>query len=112
MGMGIFETVSDDTIKRGDCTDIYFVRTEETLEKEGINPLVSMEVTAAALPYPWGVVCGLSDVLVLLYGLPVTVDAGGPQNENFHPRHVVPPKDRHARSKSAMDSCASVRPPA
>jgi nicotinate phosphoribosyltransferase len=73
--MGIFETVSDDTIKRGDCTDIYFVRTEETLEKEQINPIVSMEVTAAALPDPCGIVCGLSDVLALLSGLPITVDA-------------------------------------
>ena len=26
-----FETVSDETIKKGECTDIYFVRTEETL---------------------------------------------------------------------------------
>lgn len=75
MVMGIFETVSDETIKRGDCTDIYFVRTEEILEKEEINPMVSMEVTAAALPDSWGVVCGLSDVLALLCGLPVNVDA-------------------------------------
>ncbi|MFA5413929.1 MAG: hypothetical protein WC295_00430, partial [Methanoregula sp.] len=29
MVMGIFETISDEAIKRGDCTDIYFVRTEE-----------------------------------------------------------------------------------
>jgi len=75
MVMGIFETVSDETIKRGDCTDIYFVRTEELLEQEQKNPMVSMEVTAAALPDPWGVVCGVSDVLALLSGLPVTVDA-------------------------------------
>src|SRR5512136_614055 len=73
--MGRFETVSDETIKRGKCTDIYFMRTEETLKKEHINPLVSMEVTASALPDTWAVFCGLSDVLSLLEGLPVTVDA-------------------------------------
>src|SRR5512137_1687877 len=73
--MGRFETVSDETIKRSECTDIYFVRTEETLKKEHINPMVSMEVTASALPYTWAVFCGLSDVLALLQGLPVTVDA-------------------------------------
>jgi nicotinate phosphoribosyltransferase len=73
--MGIFETVSDETIKQGECTDIYFVRTEETLKKEHINPLVSMEVTASALPDTWAVFCGLSDVVSLLEGLPVTVDA-------------------------------------
>jgi nicotinate phosphoribosyltransferase len=73
--MARFETVSDETIKQGKCTDIYFVRTEETLGKEHINPLVSMEVTAAELPGSWAVFCGLSDVLTLLEGLPVMVDA-------------------------------------
>lgn len=70
-----FETVSDETIKRGECTDIYFVRTEEALFRENINPFVSMEVTAAALPDCRSVFCGLSDVITLLEGLPVTVDA-------------------------------------
>ena len=36
--MATFETVSDDTIKKGYCTDIYFVRTEETLRLAKINP--------------------------------------------------------------------------
>ncbi|MFA6226631.1 MAG: nicotinate phosphoribosyltransferase [Methanoregula sp.] len=71
----MFDTVSDETIRRGECTDIYFGRTEETLQAEGINPEVVMEVTASALPDAWSVFCGLSDVLVLLEGLPVTVDA-------------------------------------
>lgn len=73
--MGMFDTVSDKTIKQGECTDIYFVRTEEVLAREKINPLVSMEVTAAALSETWGIVCGMADVLALLEGLPVTVDA-------------------------------------
>ncbi|MCX6688278.1 MAG: nicotinate phosphoribosyltransferase [Methanoregula sp.] len=86
--MGMFETVSDEAIKRGDCTDIYFVRTEETLEKEAINPHVVMEVTAAALPDTWGIVCGLSDVLALLSGIPVTVDAM-PEGTVFFPNEPV-----------------------
>jgi len=73
--MARFETVSDDTIRRGECTDIYFVRTEETLKRENINPFVTMEVTAAALPDNWAIFCGSSDVITLLEGLPVTVDA-------------------------------------
>ncbi|MDD1696822.1 MAG: nicotinate phosphoribosyltransferase [Methanoregula sp.] len=73
--MAGFDTVSDDTIKKGDCTDIYFVRTEETLRLEKINPVVCMEVTASALPDDWAVFCGLSDVIALLEGIPVTVDA-------------------------------------
>jgi nicotinate phosphoribosyltransferase len=73
--MGLFDTVSDETIRDGECTDIYFERTEETLQAEGINPEVVMEVTASALPDAWAVFCGLGDVLALLEGLPVTVDA-------------------------------------
>jgi nicotinate phosphoribosyltransferase len=73
--MAVFETVSDDTIKKGYCTDIYFVRTEETLRLAKINPVVSMEVTASALPDDWAVFCGLSDVIALLEGIPVTVAA-------------------------------------
>lgn len=73
--MGIFETVDDETIRNGDCTDIYFQRSEEILNREGINPDVVMEVTAPSLPDPWGIFCGLSDVIGLLEGLPVTVDA-------------------------------------
>ena len=73
--MGTFLTVSDGAVKRGECTDIYFVRTEEALGRDGLNPGVVMEVTAAALPDAWAVFCGLADVLTLLEGLPVTVDA-------------------------------------
>ena len=73
--MGMFDTVSDETIRRGECTDIYFERTEETLQAEGINPHVVMEVTATALPDSWATFCGLSDVIALLEGVPVTVDA-------------------------------------
>jgi nicotinate phosphoribosyltransferase len=73
--MGMFDTVSDETIRRGECTDIYFERTEETLKAEGINPHVVMEVTATALPDTWAIFCGLSDVIALLEGVPVTVDA-------------------------------------
>jgi nicotinate phosphoribosyltransferase len=73
--MGMFDTVSDETIRRGECTDIYFERTEETLRADGINPHVVMEVTATSLPDTWAIFCGLSDVIALLEGVPVTVDA-------------------------------------
>lgn len=73
--MGTFLTVSDEAIKNGECTDIYFVRTEEALKNDRINPHVVMEVTATALPDEWAIVCGLADVIALLDGMPVTVDA-------------------------------------
>jgi len=73
--MGTFLTVSDETIKNGECTDIYFIRTEEALKNDRINPHVVMEVTATSLPDAWAVFCGLADVITLLDGIPVTVDA-------------------------------------
>jgi nicotinate phosphoribosyltransferase len=73
--MARFETVNDETIKKGECTDIYFVRTEERLRLENINPVVSIEVRVSALPDALAVFCGLSDVIAHLGDLPVTVDA-------------------------------------
>jgi nicotinate phosphoribosyltransferase len=73
--MGTFLTVSDEAIRNGECTDIYFIRTEEALKNDNINPHVVMEVTATSLPDSWAVFCGLADVLALLDGIPVTVDA-------------------------------------
>jgi nicotinate phosphoribosyltransferase len=73
--MGRFATVEDDWIRRGECTDIYFVTTEEILRRSGRNPVIAMEVTAAQLPMEWAVFCGLDDVLSLMEGIPVTIDA-------------------------------------
>ena len=73
--MGRFEIVGEDAIRDGRCTDIYFRRVVDVMEKDGVNPRVTMEVTAAGLPDPWGVFCGLDDVVRLLEGVPVDVDA-------------------------------------
>ena len=71
----MFDTVWDEKIKLGECTDIYFQRTEDTLRRDNRNPDVAMEVTATFLPGDRAVFCGLADVLALLEGLPVAVDA-------------------------------------
>lgn len=73
--MSGFDTVPDETIKRGECTDIYFLRTEEALKADGLNPDVVMEVTATSLPGSWAVFCGLADAIALLEDVPVTVTA-------------------------------------
>ena len=86
--MGLFQIVDEGTIKNGDCTDIYFLRSEEVLRKEGKNPHVVMEVTVTGLPDEWGVFCGLEDVIALLTGLPVTVDAM-PEGTMFLPNEPV-----------------------
>jgi nicotinate phosphoribosyltransferase len=86
--MARFGTVRDETIKQGNCTDIYFVRTEEILSRDAINPEVCMEVTASALSDTWAVFCGLNDVITLLEGLPITVDAM-PEGTIFFPYEPV-----------------------
>lgn len=86
--MGRFRIVDDQTIGEGMCTDIYFLRTEEILHREGLNPQVTMEVTATSLPSSWGVFCGLEDVLTLLEGVPVSLDAM-PEGCRFFPNEPV-----------------------
>ncbi len=88
IGMGRFLLVGEDAIRNGRCTDIYFERVTKVMEKDGVNPHVTMEVTAAALPDPWGVFCGLSDVVELLEGVPVDVDAM-PEGAVFGPNEPV-----------------------
>jgi nicotinate phosphoribosyltransferase len=86
--MGRFETVDEDTIRKGGCTDIYFVRSEEVLEADDMNPCVVMEVTAGALPDEWAVFCGLNDVSALLEDVNVDIDAM-PEGTVFHPHEPV-----------------------
>ncbi|MBN1194474.1 MAG: nicotinate phosphoribosyltransferase [Methanomicrobiaceae archaeon] len=86
--MGSFHIVPAVAIKNGTCTDVYFQRVEEILKEEGINPLVTMEVAAAALPSSWGVFCGLDDVLTLVEGLSVDVTAM-PEGSIFYPGEPV-----------------------
>jgi nicotinate phosphoribosyltransferase len=46
----------------GDTADIYFVRTREILEKEGLNPVATMEVFGSRA----GILCGIEEVKALL----------------------------------------------
>lgn len=51
-----------EAVLSGDTADVYFARTLEILEKEGINPLATMEVFANKNGY----VCGIEEVTALL----------------------------------------------
>ena len=86
--MGRFATVSDERIRNGECTDIYFQRTEEILGLSGKNPHVEMEITAGSLPGEWAVFCGLDDVISLLEDRPVSLLAM-PEGSLFHPNEPV-----------------------
>ena len=58
--MRLFHTASDDEIRSGRTTDVYFVRAKRVLEAKGRDRVrVVAEVTAGSLPdgTPWGVLC-------------------------------------------------------
>jgi nicotinate phosphoribosyltransferase len=52
----------DPSVLSGETSDIYFLRTKEILEKEGLNPVVTMEVFTSRA----GMLCGIKEVKVLL----------------------------------------------
>lgn len=71
-----FHVASEKDIKSGKTTDIYFDRTKQILEKEGLMDWeVTAEVTSGSLPngWNWGVFTGLDEVVSLFKGLPVDV---------------------------------------
>jgi nicotinate phosphoribosyltransferase len=83
-----FHLASQDEIKSGNTTDIYFIRTREILkEKQLENIKVTMEVTASSLPkkWPWGILCGLDEVANLFEGTPIDIFAM-PEGSVFYAR--------------------------
>lgn len=73
--MKLFHTATDDEIKNGEVTDIYFLRTLEVLKAKGIKKRVAMEVKANNLPngYTWALLVGIEEVAKLLEGIPIDV---------------------------------------
>lgn len=73
--MKIFHTATDEEIKKGEVTDIYFLRSIEVLQAKGIKKRVVMEVKTNSLPqgYGWALLAGVEEVAHLLEGLPVDV---------------------------------------
>ncbi|TLZ99892.1 MAG: hypothetical protein E6J97_05105, partial [Methanobacteriota archaeon] len=64
-----FYIATADEIRAGRTTDLYFVRTLDILKKAGRSRAnVVAEVTTGALPndWPWGIFCGLEEVVHLL----------------------------------------------
>ena len=71
-----FYIATDEEIKKGLTTDIYFERTRIILEKYRMSDVrVAMEVTCGKLPrgWPWAILCGVEEALKLLEGHPVDV---------------------------------------
>ncbi|MFQ5847609.1 MAG: nicotinate phosphoribosyltransferase [Candidatus Methylomirabilales bacterium] len=73
----MFHTAREEDIKAGRVTDVYFLRTLEILRRGKIDAAAAAEVTVSAFPdsRTWGLVAGMEEVVGLLEGLPVDVDA-------------------------------------
>ncbi|MFX0183217.1 MAG: nicotinate phosphoribosyltransferase [Candidatus Hodarchaeota archaeon] len=72
----IWFLATEDDIREGRTTDIYFLRTQTVLQNESLDREVYAELTASSIKdSDWGVVAGVEDVLELLIGKPVDVYA-------------------------------------
>ncbi len=71
----LFWISKEDEVKEGLTTDAYFLYTKEILEKEGLNPRVTIEVFARKVDHNWGVVLGIYEVAKLLEGMDIDVYA-------------------------------------
>src|SRR6266508_2727735 len=72
-----FHTASDDEIKRGEVSDVYFARTVQILEARGDRTRVKAEIYLKSLPtdWQWGVLAGIEEAAALLTGIPVDVSS-------------------------------------
>lgn len=73
-----FFIASEDEIKKGLTTDVYYLRTRDVIIKRGkADVKVSMDVHAYSMPegYEWAVLAGIEEVAKLLEGLNVDVYA-------------------------------------
>jgi nicotinate phosphoribosyltransferase len=83
----LFHVATDEEIKRGETTDIYFVRTKQILEAKGLDKVKALaEVTSGKLPedWEWGILCGVEEAVRLFEGYPVNVHSM-PEGSVFRP---------------------------
>lgn len=73
----MFHTVSDEEIRSGKVTDVYFERAVKILKAKQINKRVKAEFVVKRFPhnYRWGVFAGLEECLEIFRGLNVSVKA-------------------------------------
>jgi nicotinate phosphoribosyltransferase len=74
--MRLFHIASDEEIRGGETTDVYFRRTMQVLRAKGLDGVrVVAEITSHSLPrgWPWGILCGVEEAARLLEGRKVNV---------------------------------------
>ena len=83
-----FQIATEEEIKKGETTDVYFVRTNEILQKEGLTEQrVVAEVTTGSLPrdWDWAVLAGVEEAVHLMEGISVKVESL-PEGSIFRPK--------------------------
>jgi nicotinate phosphoribosyltransferase len=72
-----FHIATEDDIRSGQTSDIYYLRTKRIIESKGVDKKVVAEVTVGKLPenWRWGVFCGLEEVIALYEGFQVDLYA-------------------------------------
>jgi len=85
--MSGFHVASDEDIKSGRTTDVYFKRTMRVLEAKGMTGVrVAAEVTTSSIPggSGWGILAGVEEAARLFEGVPVNVYSM-PEGSVFRP---------------------------
>lgn len=88
--MRLFHYATDEEVKKGKTTDIYFVRTKQVLRAKGLDKLnVVAEVTPGEIHkgWPWGILCGIEEEAKLFEGCPVNVYAMPEGSVFYHTDH-------------------------
>jgi nicotinate phosphoribosyltransferase len=82
-----FHHATDEEIRNGQTTDIYFSRTKQIIETKKLDQLNALaEVTSGKLPegWPWGVLCGIEEEASLFEDVPVDIYCM-PEGSVFYP---------------------------
>jgi len=86
----MFHTASEEEIREGGTTDIYFQRTREILRKKNWDAKVVAEVSASSLPHgwSWALLAGVEELAHLFEGQDVDVFSMR-EGSLFHPMEPV-----------------------
>ena len=87
--MGLTRSRPSHEILSGDSADVYFARAESILEKEGLDPLVTMEVFTRQE----AVLCGIDEARNLLGHVLGAADPAETKLETLHDGDLIEPKE-------------------
>ncbi|MFW6070982.1 MAG: nicotinate phosphoribosyltransferase [Candidatus Bipolaricaulota bacterium] len=102
--VNIFNLASEEQIKNGQITDVYFERTREILRENDIDKKVRLEVRTKSLPVDGpGVLSGLDEVVELFEGTDMTVHSL-PEGSTFLPYEPVMTLEGGYRDFSVLET--------